>query len=709
MVQINLEKGTLQRTPILCLFKHIYDMKISGCMTFFRKEQMLKVYFIDGSIITIESDQSEKDLIDLLYQGELLEDDGLDNFTDLVAKHGWNSKEVEIVVDPSTQRWYLRILIREILLSFFEWMDAEYSFVNALAPSEKLPVVDMDTIKLMQSLLERIQNVDVLVNLIGGYQRVLAINTDFFSKACNYKLTPEDGFYLSRIDGKLIIHDILTMGGSKKLVMARRFAQLYLEGCLIHEPESEKRFLKLLDEKELELHQEEEQLKEEKIISDDETDTGQISEDHADSESNLIYVTDEVVLTDEEMLELRKLAKNMDSDFLDLAKALHLQQEKGPDDVGYDVDISYQRGDKFVDVKSGGVDIDGLTKIGSGDESFSSLEDDERIAFIIDGKVVDGESELFGSDLTRDIWEIEDEEEQWNLWMISEEELSRDFEKDWTSTWADWVEDTAELSTLQRRIEEMENRLKATDDEKMKEHLIDELKKQNVDFQDVLRRKKREMLSIHRRMQIMTYYELLRIERDASQEQVEEAYRQWETHLLPDDAFIREFSSMAPQIAQIVEMMREAYSTLSDPEKRKVYDEELLAREQMAVEVQKKKLLLAEQHLLSAKIANRRGDKMLAMRFVRGSISLDPENAQYYHEMAKLLAENVKWRKQAIRFFHRAYHLAPDNEDILIEVAELVYQLNLSGFATRALKQVLEQNPNNIKAKRMLRKIQLSR
>ena len=708
MFQINLEKGTLHQTPILSLFKHIYDQNESGCLTFSRGEQTLKIYFREGSLITVESDHTDKDLIDLLYHGGLIEDDDLDNVTELVKKYGWNDEKVETVVDQSTQKWHLRILIREFLLTLFDWFDGDYSFTRAEAPSDRFPIANMNTLKLLLSLLDRIQNIDVFVNLIGGYHRVLAINTEGFTKINQQSLTPEDGFYLSRIDGKLNIRDVLAMGGGKKREMAGRLAQLLLKGCLIHEPESEKKYQQHLAEQEQKIYQEKQQ-QDEQLSTDDNSDDQVITEESSDTESALIYVTDEVVLTDEELVELRKLAKNLDSDFLDLAKALHLQQEKGPEDVGYDVDISYQRGDKFVDAQSGGVDVDSLARIGADGDYLSSLEDDDRIAFIIDGKVVDGESELFGADLTRDILEIEDEEEQWNLWMISEEELSRDFDKDWTSTWSDWVENTAELSTLQHKIDEMEARLKAEADEKAKDKLLNELKKQNVEFQDVIRKKKREMFAIHRRMQIMTYYELLRIERDASQEEIEEAYIQWQTHLLPDDTFIREFSSMAPQIAQVVEMMQNAHSTLSDVEKRKVYDEELQAREKMAVEVQKKKKLLAEQHLLSARIANRRGDKMLAMRFVRGSISLDPENAVYYHEMAKLLAENVKWRKQAIRFFHRAYHLAPDNTDILIEVADLVYQLDLSGFAIRVLKQALKQDPNNIKAKRMLRKIQLSR
>jgi hypothetical protein len=711
----------IQWTPIPCLLKQICNQKETGCLSFIRDDQFKNIYFIDGAISTVESSFSDEGLIELMYRGGLLAEDNLELFTQQVESQGWGSREVTESVDQTTQKWWLRTQIREVLLSLFEWMEGGYSFARSKKPPDSLPVVAMDTLKLLDNLINRIQNLDILVNLIGGYRRVLRVNMETLTKPSAPTLTPQDGFYLSRIDGKMNIRDILIMGGSQKLEMARSFIRFLLEDFLEFDPESEKRLLKQYEKTQIFYASEPLQLEEQKddspapIPEADETpdeenrpENGDVPVKETDREMQELYPSEEVVLTTEELRDLRLLAKNLGSDFLDLAKAMHIQQGKGPDTVDYDTEISYQRGEKFVDGRLGGVDIDGLDRIVS-DGELTSLEDDERIAYIIDGKVVDGETDLFGAGFSKDLFEIEDEEEQWNMWMVSEEELSRDFDKDWTSTWTDWVENTGELTTLQHSIEKMEAQLKKTADDKVKEKLLVELRQQSADFQDVIRKKKREMFSIHRRMQFMTYYELLRVERDAVLEDIEFAYRQWETHLLPDDAFIREFSSMAPQIAQIVDMMKAAYTTLSDPEKRKQYDAELVIREQSAEEMKKKKHLLAEQHFLSARTANRRGDKMLAMRFIRGCISLDPGKALYFHEMALLLAENLKWRREALRFFHRAYHLDPDNLDILIEVADLANQLEMGGFAIKALKQVIKQDPDNARAKRLLRKIELTR
>ncbi len=57
----------------------------------------------------------------------------------------------------------------------------------------------------------------------------------------------------------------------------------------------------------------------------------------------------------------------------------------------------------------------------------------------------------------------------------------------------------------------------------------------------------------------MTYYELLRVDRMASNDIIQSAYDQWESQLSPDDEFIREFSSMAPQIKDIIDLITIAY------------------------------------------------------------------------------------------------------------------------------------------------------
>ncbi|MCD4655252.1 DnaJ domain-containing protein, partial [bacterium] len=414
----------------------------------------------------------------------------------------------------------------------------------------------------------------------------------------------------------------------------------------------------------------------------------------------------DVRLTTDELKALRELAGSMNSEFLDLSKNIDFDRPQEKENVAYDAKISYLRGGQFIEVDSSdsAYDIDALGKIGSS-ENFAEDMLNERIALIINGKEVDGEIDFVEGGLSRDIFNAEDEDKQWKMWMISEEEMNKDFQNDWTSTWTDWLENTQELTKLQSESSELEGSLKQAKNEKLRESILKSLKKHNVEMQIVIRKKKRQIFSIHRRMQLMTYYELLRVDKNATEVMIQSAYDEWEKDLSPDETMIREFSSIVPLLNQVSILLDDAYGVLINPEKRSIYDEKLAEYEASVEILRQKKKILAEDHLMSARTAYRRGDHMLAMRFLRGSMSLDSSNAIYYAEMAKILAENNKWRKEALQFYHRAFHLDPDNHDILFDVASLAHNLNLDGFARKVLNQILKKNPKHLKAKHLKNKL----
>ncbi|MBN1880108.1 DUF4388 domain-containing protein [bacterium] len=696
-----ISSGLIRWVPIPFIMCQIMENRFSGLLETTWSTQCKRFYFREGSIVTAESSSIDEQLSELMYRGGVISRETLDRLNDVLEKKGWSSPEVEEIVDSATQTWWLKTLIREALMTVIEWNDGEFSLIEFEQVPPELPVVDMDPDRLLNSIIKRIQDIDDLALILGGYERVLRIKPGAMTGTMAKEITPQDGFFLSRIDGKMNLKQLFTMASSQKLDMARSIFHLCIKSFLELEPESEKRLKMLYAEQHGIIEDAHLSIPEESS----EPDTSSSVE--SDAQMDEVHIEmDNIMLTTDELKELRQMAGRMNGDFLDLAKALNLDLNQKPGDVGYDAEISYLRGDKFVDQRAGGLNIDGLSRVGSTDAVHRDSDDDARIAFIIDGKVVDGESDLFGTGLSKDIFEEDDEEKQWNLWMVSEEDLQRDFERDWTSTWTDWVENTGELGSLRRTVEEMENKLKTATDDKIRESLLGELRKHNANIQDLIRRKKREIFSIHRRMQLMTYYELLRVDRTSSPEMIQMAYDQWEGHLSPDDEFIREFSSMAPQIKDIIDLITVAHRTLLDPELRKKYDALLSEKEQATEELLNKKVLLAEDHLMSARTAKRRGDNMLAMRFLRGCISLDPSRAVYYREMAQLLAENKNWRKEALRFYHRAFHLEPNDQEILLNVAELAAELELKGFAIRALKQVRKMDPANLKAKRLLRTIE---
>lgn len=700
LLQIDLQKGDLHSTPIPHLLQAVVDDRSTGLMKFGFEDQQKLIYFRDGKTISAQSTSPDEQLIELMYRGGVFEAHDMERIQALVEESGWRSPQVEQIIDLPTQKWWTRTLIREVFLSLLEWTEGEYAFEPRKSPPDSMVQVEMDTMKLLTSILRRIQDIGVLVDILGGYDSVPTINTSGFSGEAARTLTSEDGFFLSRIDGTLNLQSILSMGGAQKLDMLRCFIRASMNGII-----------------DIDVYQSADDTLED-AMSEDGRDTAPDDDAAAVDEAAdndgaaasdepdrlLLDDSEDISLTTDELKNLRKLAGHLDADFLDLSKGLDLDKKKESDTIDYGAKVTYLRGSEFVESEGaeGAYNIDELGRVTSHEDWASDRSMDERISLIIGGKEIDGESDLFGSDLSKEIFEAEDEEKQWNIWMISEEELNRDYAEDWTATWTDWIENTQELRKLRDHTDELEAALRAEKDEKRREAILSELKKHNADLQQVINRKKRQIFSLHRRMQLMNYYDLLRVERNATPEMIRAAFEEWETEISPDDDLIREFSSIAPQIRQIMDLLREAFETLNDPPTRERYNRRLASQEKAAEEMKKKKAILAEDHLMSARTANRRGDKMLALRFLRGSISLDPTKPVYFREMARLLAENKNWRREALRFYHKAYHLNPDDADVLFDVAELANSLNLAGFSKRVLRQVLAKKPSHKKAKRLL-------
>ncbi|MBN1297910.1 DUF4388 domain-containing protein [bacterium] len=702
MAIIMLEKGNLAIVPFPYLIQEIGNRSATGLLSLTAGDKWKNIYFRNGSTISALSNSPDEQLIEIMYRGGVFEQSERDKINLLVKESGWRAPVVQQHVDNQKQKWWMRTVIREVFLSSMEWSAGDYIFHPRKSPPDSMITVDMETDKLLISIILRLQDLDVLARILGGYDTIPVIDPSAFSGVAARSLTAQDGFFLSRIDGKMNLKSILSLGGGQKPDMLRCYVQASLNGLIKREfaypdiqdvaeepslPESAKT-VDLPEETELPVH---EPVKEQP------------------EDIRLIDDSEDIMLTTDELRDLRKLAGRLDENFLDLSKNLDLENQKAAEKLGYDIKVSYLRGDAFIDSDGAesAFDVDRLGKISSEEDWTSNRSLDERISLIIGGKVVDGESDMFGSGLSKEIFENQDAEKQWNMWMISEEEY-QNADQDWTATWTDWIEHAGELNELRRKTEELEAGLKVANDEKLKESILQDLKKHSAEMQVAIKRKKRQIFALHRRMQLMNYYDLLRVDRQATPEMIESAFQDWEETITPNEEMIRDFVSIAPQINQIIDLLKEAHKVLSDPELKVQYDSQLVEQEKATEAMRNKKALLAEDHLHSARTAARRGDTMLALRFLRGSISLDPTRALYFQEMAHILAENQNWRREALRFYHRAFHLDPENPDIMLDVAQLAKELNLIGFARKVLNQVMNLDPGNAKARKLMKSLNMT-
>lgn len=84
-----------------------------------------------------------------------------------------------------------------------------------------------------------------------------------------------------------------------------------------------------------------------------------------------------------------------------------------------------------------------------------------------------------------------------------------------------------------------------------------------------------EIETLHELLPALDYYQVLRLDRDASQDDVGPAFRAESRRLHPDRFSSLGDKELLDKLNEIFRFVREAYATLQDPGRRAAYDEEL--------------------------------------------------------------------------------------------------------------------------------------
>lgn len=203
-----------------------------------------------------------------------------------------------------------------------------------------------------------------------------------------------------------------------------------------------------------------------------------------------------------------------------------------------------------------------------------------------------------------------------------------------------------------------------------------------------------------------THYEILEVPPDATREQVETANvrlsREQDREWQPLTSDLR----LASLISTLRLRRRQAYTVLSDPQRRAAYDRSLGAlRPSAQPAASTSEESVAPRMVREAERLVADGKRDLAVALLLEAVRVDPQHRPCRRLLALALAEDPALSKAAERHFLAALDLDPTDTDLRYGLAKYYRKLGLQDRAVAELKAVLAAEPRHPGAARALREM----
>lgn len=202
----------------------------------------------------------------------------------------------------------------------------------------------------------------------------------------------------------------------------------------------------------------------------------------------------------------------------------------------------------------------------------------------------------------------------------------------------------------------------------------------------------------HAAMKFGSFYDRLGVVPAATEKKIREAYEDALRSLEPDASYAGGLEDLSKRLTQVRASVAEAYETLADPERRRVYDRSLsstsssdtvaaealtaltvaataqLAESAPASDANRapKAAREAELYFLEANRHWQNGDYFDAVASINEAVRLHPEKGSYHRVLGRWLAENPSCVDAAREHFERAIALDPSDREAHLELAKLL-------------------------------------
>lgn len=195
----------------------------------------------------------------------------------------------------------------------------------------------------------------------------------------------------------------------------------------------------------------------------------------------------------------------------------------------------------------------------------------------------------------------------------------------------------------------------------------------------------------------LDHYELLGVASDAPLDAVQAAYERLARTVHPDNAARYEVKGFESALQVLFERATLAWEILSDPERRRLYNErqliEISAAGPSGERREAERREIAKKQFDRALVYANAGDYHSAIQLLEQAVQVD-SRADYWATLARLQMRNPSWLRRALESYRHAVQLDPGNADLRLAYGQLFEQLEEPERARVQYNAALRANPD---------------
>ncbi|MGQ9495584.1 MAG: J domain-containing protein [Thermoanaerobaculaceae bacterium] len=236
------------------------------------------------------------------------------------------------------------------------------------------------------------------------------------------------------------------------------------------------------------------------------------------------------------------------------------------------------------------------------------------------------------------------------------------------------------------------------------------LSEQEVVFAPNQAAEHQRILQLAGEVEKQNYYARLGLSPGAGQDQIHQRFRELARLYHPDRASEPHLRTLRAELAKVFTALKDAYETLSHPERRARYDQFLKQTSGQGTSFdeeerqRKARLDLARANRAQAEVLIKAGDFGGALPFLEQAVRFDPQGETLL-QLARLELRNPMWAQRALSHLKMAVTLEPQLTEGWLELARFWGRRRQNDKALACVEKILEYDPTNAEALALRRQL----